>query len=134
MNQKLIKQGFVIAGLMNFSVLVFSRGFTNEAINTADPVVMSNFGLLIIVLWGLAYIAAAKVDISNIKWLAAVFAVEKLVYGLVWIIWQLNNSLSDLYATDAFAGIFYTIYGFNDLMFMLFFAYVFVAAFKNQAK
>ena len=51
-----MKNGFIAAGLMNIgSVLLFSRGFTNSAINTADPVVMSNFGLLMIVVWGLAY-------------------------------------------------------------------------------
>lgn len=123
----LIKKGFILAGLMNFSVLVFSRGFTNEAINQADPSVMSNFGLLMIVLWGLAYIAAAKVASVNfaaLKWLAAVFAIEKLVYGLVWINWHLNNSLSELYSQDLFAGVFYGIYGLNDLLFMLFFAWV----------
>jgi len=31
MKQKLIKNGFILAALMNFSVLVFSRGFTNVA-------------------------------------------------------------------------------------------------------
>mgnify|MGYP001032208927 CR=1 FL=1 len=56
MNANLIGNGFIAAGLMNIGgVLFFSRVFTNEAINQADPVVMSNFGLLMIVVWGLAY-------------------------------------------------------------------------------
>ena len=131
MNQKLIKNGFILAGLMNFSVLLFSRGFTNTAINEADPVVMSNFGLLMIVVWGLAYLAAAAVN-ANIKWLAGAFALEKLVYVIVWINWQLGHSLETVYSADLFAGIFYSIYGLNDFAFMGFFAWVFFIQNKQK--
>ncbi len=124
MNQKLIKYGFILAALMNFSVLIFSRGFTNVALNNADPVVMSNFGLLMVIMWGLAYIAATTAN-SNIKWLAAVFALEKLIYGVVWVKWHLANDIELLFSTDVFAGIFYSIYGLSDLLFMVFFTYVF---------
>ncbi len=128
MNQNQIKQGFVLAALFNIGgVLLFSRGFTNTAINEADPVVMSNFGLLMIMVWGLAYWGAAKID-ANIKWLAAAFALEKLVYVVVWISWLSKNSLAQLYREDLFAGVFFSIYGANDLVFMLFFAYVFFRA------
>ncbi|PZO08044.1 MAG: hypothetical protein DCF27_09785 [Lysobacteraceae bacterium] len=125
MSRRLIRNGLVAAGIMNISgVLVFSRGFTNAAINSADPVVMSNFGLLMIVVWGLAYLGAATVS-ASIKWLAAAFALEKLVYVVVWVSWLSSNSLARLYAEDAFAGIFYSIYGLNDFVFMVFFAWVF---------
>lgn len=107
-------------------VLVFSRAFTNEAINNADPVVMSNFGLLMIVIWGLAYLGAATVT-SSIKWLAGAFAIEKLIYVTVWYKWLSLNSLAALYSTDLFAGAFYSIYGLNDLLFMVFFAWIFFA-------
>jgi len=127
MQQKLIKNGFIVAALMNFSVLFFSKGFTNGAINQADPVVMSNFGLMMIVVWGLAYLAASTAS-SQIKWLAGAFAVEKLIYGVVWVKWLLANNLGELYAKDMFAGMFYSIYGVNDLLFMVFFAYVFFAS------
>ena len=112
---------------MNFSVLVFSRGFTNVAINEADPVVMSNFGLLMIVMWGLAYLSAATIN-SNIKWLAGAFALEKLIYGVVWVKWLLENSLGEVYSTDIFAGLFYSIYGLNDFLFMGFFTWVFFSS------
>lgn len=132
MNQHRIRQGFILAAFMNvFGVLLFSRGFTNSAMNEADPVVMSNFGLLMITVWGLAYLAAAKID-ANIKWLAGVFALEKLVYVVVWISWLSKNSLEQLYSEDVFAGVFYSIYGANDLVFMLFFAYVFYRASPRQ--
>jgi hypothetical protein len=133
MNQKLIKNGFILAALMNFSVLVFSRGFTNVAINEADPIVMSNFGLLMIVMWGVVYLSAVTV-ISNIKWIAGAFALEKLIYGVVWIKWLLGNSLEAVYSTDIFAGVFYSIYGLNDFLFMVFFAWVFFSSTsKNNA-
>ncbi|EDY86267.1 hypothetical protein GP5015_1740 [gamma proteobacterium HTCC5015] len=127
MNQSWIKWGFVAAALMNIGgVLLFSRGFTNTAINAADPVVMSNFGLLMIVVWGLAYLGAAFVR-GNVQWLAAAFAIEKLVYVVVWLLWIGNNSLSDLYSQDLLAGVFYSIYGMNDLIFMGFFVTVFIS-------
>ena len=129
MNPKLIKYGFILAAIMNFSVLIFSRGFTNTAINQADPVVMSNFGLLMIVVWGLAYLAASTA--ANIKWIALVFAIEKLIYGAVWINWLTANSLEAVYSADLMAGLFYSIYGLNDLAFMLFFAWVFVAGHRK---
>ena len=131
MNKKLIKNGFIAAGLMNIGgVLLFSRGFTNSALNTADPVVMSNFGLLMIAVWGLAYLGAAAID-ANIKWLAGAFALEKLVYVVVWVTWLSANSLQQLYAKDVFAGVFYSIYGLNDFVFMLFFGWVCFAS-KRQ--
>ena len=79
MDSRTVRNGLIAAGVMNIAgVLVFSRAFTNEAINRADPVVMSNFGLLMIVVWGLAYLGAATIP-SGIKWLAGAFALEKLV-------------------------------------------------------
>lgn len=112
-------------------VLLFSRLFTNTSINEADPVVMSNFGLVMITVWGLAYLGAAFIN-ANVKWLAAAFAVEKFVYVVVWTIWLLNNSLAALFGKDLFAGVFYSIYGLNDLAFMLFFAWVFFS--QSRAK
>lgn len=127
MNPKLARNGLVAAALMNIGgVLVFSRLFTNDAINNADPVVMSNFGLTMIVVWGVAYLAAATIN-TPVRWLAAAFAVEKLVYVVVWVMWLSKNSLASLYATDAFAGIFFSIYGLNDLAFMLFFGWMFLS-------
>lgn len=125
-NKKIVRNGLIAAALMNIGgVLTFSKVFTNQAINNADPVVMSNFGLLMIIIWGLAYLAAASIN-CRIKWLAAAFALEKLVYVVVWLNWMLENSLSSLYSTDLFAGVFYSIYGVNDFIFMVFFAWLFL--------
>jgi len=121
-----VKFGFLAAAMMNIGgVLIFSRGFTNSVINEFDPVVMSNFGLLIIVVWGLAYLGAASIT-AGMKWLAGAFAIEKLVYVVAWLLWFKENSLGAVYEQDLFAGIFYSIYGLNDFVFMLFFAWVFM--------
>lgn len=67
MNQ--IKLGFIAAAIMNIGgVLIFSRCFTNSVINEMDPVVMSNFGLLMIMVWGLAYLGAANVVPASNGW------------------------------------------------------------------
>lgn len=134
MNSNWVRNGFIAAGVMNIAgVLLFSRAFTNTAINSADPVVMSNFGLLMIIVWGLAYLGAAAIQ-SNMKWLAGAFALEKLVYVVVWLRWLSGNSLEQLYSKDFFAGVFFTIYGANDLVFMMFFAWVFFVQHRNQER
>ena len=126
-----ISKGFIIAGLMNMAVLAFSRFFTNLVIPESDPDVMSNFGLLMIIVWGLAYISVAK-NYQNVKWLVAVFAVEKLIYGLIWIKWMFGNSVADVFAKDKMAGLFYGVYGVNDWMFFIFFLWVFIRLLKSQ--
>ncbi len=132
MNKKVVKIGLIAAGLMNIGgVLLFSRAFTNVAINMADPVVMSNFGLLMIAVWGLAYLGAAAVS-ANIKWLVGAFALEKLVYVVAWVIWHSANSVGQLFSKDVFAGVFFGIYGINDFVFMVFFAWVFLSRSKAE--
>lgn len=131
MNNKMIRNGFVIAGLLNMSVLVFSKFFTNPVIPETDPAVMSNFGLLMIVIWGLAYISVYK-NYQNVKWLVGVFAIEKFSYGFNWTNWILNNDLTAVYDKDLFAGLFFSVYGVNDWLFFLFFLYVFIQLFRSK--
>jgi hypothetical protein len=127
-----IAKGFVLSGLSNIiAVLIFSRFFTNEFIPKYDNVVMSNFGLLMIVIWGFAYISIAK-KYAKVKWIVAVFAIEKLIYVLVWINWRLKNDVSLIFNEDIMAGIFYSVYGINDIVFFIFFTYVFTKLLKNK--
>ncbi len=129
---KTLTYGFIISGLMNLSVLVFSRLFTNPIIPKFDPIVMSNFGLIMIVVWGLAYMSIAK-NYHAVKWLVGVFVIEKFIYGYVWITWMLENNISDVYEDDVMAGLFYSIYGINDWIFCLFFLFVFVRSCKTPS-
>ena len=127
-----ITKGFVLAGLMNSSVLIFSRLFSNPTISEFDPIVMSNFGLLMILVWGLAYVSVAT-NYHNVRWLVGIFAVEKLIYACVWTNWILNNNISDVYEKDIMAGMFYSIYGINDWIFFGFFLFVFFRVSKDAS-
>lgn len=132
-NETIIK-GFILAGLMNIlGVLVNSRFFTNVVIPETDPVIMSNFGLLMIVIWGLAYITVSK-NYDTVKWLVFIFAIEKFIYGFAWLKWILNNNISDVFKKDTAAGIFYSIYGINDWIFFIFFSFVFVHLISKKTK
>jgi hypothetical protein len=123
---ELITKVFILSGLMNiFGVLIFSRLFNNPVILEFDSQTLSNFGLLMIVIWGFAYISVSK-SFYEVKWLIGIFAIEKLVYAIIWTSWQMNNNLSDVFEKDKMAGIFYSVYGLNDWIFFFFFLFVFV--------
>ncbi len=85
---------------------------------------MSNFGLLMIMVWGLIFIGAAS-QYSKIRSLIGVFVLEKLIYAISWGLWFSPDKLHAVYEQDIMAGIFYTIYGGNDFLFFLFFAWLF---------
>lgn len=124
LNKEIVKKGIYLSGIMNIGgVLVFSRFFTNKTINEADPQVMSNFGLLMIVVWGLVFVAAAA-KWERLKWVIGAFAVEKFIYGITWTKWMMNNNLSSVYEEDTMAGDFIL---FMDLMigFSVFFSWLF---------
>lgn len=121
-----ISKGFILSGLMNIlGVLIFSRFFSNVFIPEFDNQAMSNFGLLMIVLWGFVFIAVSK-SFHKVKWLIAVFTIEKLIYATHWTKWIVTNNLTDVYEKDKMAGIYYAIYGINDWIFFAFFLFVFI--------
>lgn len=126
-----ITKGFIIAGLMNATVLIFSKLFTNSTIPEFDPEVMSNFGLLMILIWGLAYMSVAK-EYYQVRWLVGIFVIEKFIYGFIWTNWIINNNVYDVYKKDVLAGLFYSIYGINDWVFFIFFLSVFIHLFRTK--
>ncbi|SDY67403.1 hypothetical protein [Hymenobacter psychrophilus] len=125
MSHTFIRNGFIASGLVNIlAVLLLSRGFTNTVIPETDPVVMSNFGLLMIAVWGLVFLAVAP-RYWHVKWVVGAFVVEKLIYAVVWFRWITTHEVAAVYARDLFAGVFYSVYGLNDFLFFLFFTAVF---------
>ena len=87
---------------------------------------MSEFGLIMIIVWGFAFISIANHYEKN-RWIVGVFCLEKLAYVIAWIFWFFNTeyNLINLFAKDVFTGLFYSSYGINDLFFLTFFTYVF---------
>ncbi|WBA44061.1 hypothetical protein [Hymenobacter canadensis] len=133
MRHAFIRNGFIAAGLINIlAVLLLSRVFTNAVIPATDPVVMSNFGLLMIVVWGLVFLAVAA-RYQHVKWVVGAFVVEKMVYAVAWFRWITTHEVAAVYAKDLFAGLFYSVYGLNDFLFMLFFAAVFYQLHQAEA-
>lgn len=134
MSPTFIRNGFIAAGLVNIlAVLFLSRAFTNTVIPETDPVVMSNFGLLMIAVWGLVFLAVAP-RYQHVKWVVGAFVVEKLVYAVAWFRWITTHDVGAVYAQDLFAGVFYSVYGLNDFVFFLFFAAVFYQLHQQDAR
>lgn len=128
MNHNLIKNGFLASGIINVGgMLLFSKGLSNELLMATDPVLFSLPGCLSIILWGLAYIACRNA-VFTAPYIALVFALEKLLYVVIWGIWlsQFGHTLPHLFEQDLLTGLFYAIYGANDALFMLLFIYAFV--------
>ena len=116
----------MIAGLSNIlGVMICSKAFTNDVMLATQPDVMGYFGLISIILWGFAYISVCK-SYNQARWLVDVFVIEKLAYVIAWLAFIASRSLSSIYELDVLAGVFYTIYGANDFIFMLFFSFVFL--------
>ncbi len=117
-----IKKISIVAGLFNIlGVLIFSLGFTNPYLAKFSPNIFSSFGLLLIMLWGLAYIVAGYGEVN--AGLYGVFALEKALYFLTWWGWMMEHAyqLGYVYHQSAMAGIFYALYGPIDLLFGVYF-------------
>jgi hypothetical protein len=125
--------GFWAAGAFNvLGVLAFSRAGTNTYLSELYPDVFSGFGLLCVVLWGLAYVAAGGKRLPAAE-LSAVFALEKAVYVGTWVVWLARHggTLPAVWDRDPLTATFYAIYGAGDLAFGLFFAW---AAWRARTK
>jgi len=125
----------IFIGLMNLSLLGFLTPLLNgELLAATDPLFFSWSGVLLIALWGLAYIAVAPIW-DKAPWLLLVFAVEKLVFDLRWVHWLTNygeQSLAALYQQDVMVALFYSGYGIWDGACALVFFWYFLRARKLQ--
>ncbi len=133
MTRTLKERLFVLAGLSNIlGVLICSKLFTNDVMMQTQPAVMGAFGLVMIIVWGLAYIAVSK-SFQKLRWLIGVFVIEKLCYVIAWLIFASTQSLGSVYEANVLAGVFFSVYGLNDFAFMIFFAYIFITSPKRVA-
>lgn len=130
-----IIKGFWLAGAYNvLGMLLFSKFFTNPILAAVDPVVFSQFGQLAIILWGLAYCSVARAY-SQVPLLVLVFAVEKLVYSLIWLNWMVHrgHTIPAIAEDSMLSALFFSVYGAGDFAFCVFFAWVAWRIFKNGA-
>jgi len=130
MHESRIRVGFILAGLYNLGIILFSRGFS-DALGSVDPLFGSE-GSFLILLWGLAYLGTRSVYASA-PLLVGVFCIEKLFYFQHWVQWLMEegDSLSQLWASDPLTAMFYAIYGFGDALFAVFFG---VVAWSHRAQ
>jgi hypothetical protein len=125
--------GFIAAGLTNIlGMLSASEFFTNAAFHALSPEVFSPFGTFMVMVWGLAYLAAAK-QAHKLPALCFVFAFEKAIYVYTWVVWMQTSSdtLPLLKDTSPLLALFYSGYGAIDLAYGLFFAWAGIRALRN---
>ena len=121
-----VTRGFWIAGGFNvLGMLLFSELFTNTVMAAVDPAVFSRVGQIAVILWGLAYCSVAS-TYKHVPWLIAVFAVEKLVYSIVWVVWvgTRGHTLPSIASESLLTSVFYAVYGLGDILSCIFFAWV----------
>ena len=100
-------------------VLFFTRGLTNQTLMQTDPTLFSRFGLCMIMMWGVCYYACAQAA-HHYRSISLAFALEKLIYVCMWVQFLLSPvDWADLYRQDLFAGLFYSIYGVVDGIYLL---------------
>jgi len=128
--EKWMQRVFVGAGLANVrGGLIVSRIFTNAELGRLYPELLSTEGMVLIMLWGAAYISVAR-SYREVPWLFLVFVGEKFFYGWTWVQWLVahGSGLRVLLAVDFLTGFFYAGYGIVDFSFGVFFLYAFIRA------
>lgn len=121
-----IRRGFHVAAAFNIlGMLLFSRALTNELLGELDPAVFGVPGVVLICIWGLAYLALAD-SFEAAPRVALVFGIEKLFYVGNWVCWLGSHAgeLGGVWARDPMTALFYAGYGLADGAFALFFIYV----------
>lgn len=132
---KILRTGYLLAGLTNVvGILVVSSFFTSEAFLTPFPTIFGEFGAIMIMVWGLAYWSVID-KASTTLWPAIVFAIEKAVYVIVWLIVVLPSlsEYSDLISSEPIVHTFYRTFGLVDLAYGLFFAFAASHAYKKRS-
>jgi hypothetical protein len=115
--------GFWVAALYNTCIIIFSKGFGGD-LGDVDPL-FGSAGCVAVLLWGAAYFALSR-RYEVAPAVALVFCVEKAFYGIHWLIWMSSHGgeLAEMTSQDPLTGMFFSIYGAGDLLFMVFFGAV----------
>jgi len=125
----------ILIGVVNLTLLGFLTPFLNgDLLAAQDPLFFSWSGVVIIALWGLAYIAVAPVW-DKVPWLLLVFAAEKMLFDLRWVHWIIHHGerLPALFEQDLMVALFYSAYGVWDGACALVFLWYFMRARQKAA-
>lgn len=131
-----IQHVFYAAGAANlFFMAIVSRMLSSEVLPAHDPWFAPG-SVILIWMWGLAYIAAAP-GVARAPLLPLVFAFEKGVYAVHWVAWLCwpHAPWAQIWAEDPLVALFLAGYGPIDALFGVFFAYTgwrFVKAQRNS--
>lgn len=126
MRNRTIKRILFGAGIFNISgVLLFSQMFTNPYPAIYYPAVFSDFGMILTIIWGLAYMASIPVY-NSAGMLMIIFAFEKLAFVISWIVFLALNGtiLPEIFSKSPVTGMMLSIYGLGDFVFGCFFAWL----------
>ena len=138
-----LRYGFIAAGALNIGgTLLFSKGLSNAVVTSQYPQIFSREGLMNIMIWGGAYLAAVpSLEVGREKqpWTYAILAVDKAFYTGTWLMWvtrqpSLLSTLQDIFSRDALSALFMAGYGFNDAVFGAVAAVATVKALKERRR
>lgn len=117
---------FKLSAFVNVvGMVVMTKGYTDVAsLMAPQPTVFSLPSCLLVQVWGLAFYAVADTFEFN-RGMCLVFTAEKVLYTGLWLSWMAGNAqrLPAMWSEDWLVGFFYSIYGVNDALFALVFAY-----------
>lgn len=120
----------VILGLINLLPLIYLTPLKDhEQLHRADALWFGAPGLVLIALWGLAYMAAAR-HWALLPGMMAVFALEKALYSTHWMLWlgDSGDRMEFLLARDPLTAFFLGGYGAWDGLCAIYFASLAVLA------
>jgi len=126
MKKTMIQKMFWAAGLINIiGMLSVSLFFTSPYPAKYYPLVFSNFGMIVIMLWGLANIAVSSVYM-HVRMLLFVFALERMAYTITWVIFIATSGslIPVIFQESIITGLILGSYGLCDAAFSLFFTWV----------
>ena len=126
MTKKMIQKIFWAAGIINIiGMLSVSLFFTSPYPGKYYPLVFSSFGMIVIMLWGLANIAVSSVYM-HVRMLLFVFALERMAYTITWIIFIATSGslIPVIFQESIITGLILGSYGLCDAAFSLFFTWV----------
>ena len=113
---------FQSAALVNtLGVFIFTKSLNAPILQDELPQLFSPFGLISIMVWGLAY-WSCRLSASFHPSIGVVFAIEKSLYVFSWVTYMWDNPpLSDILERDFLSGLFLSIFGIVDFLYLCLF-------------